>query len=218
MHPDVFKAARAVLLYRDAAHWPRRATATPTRPVSIRAAAKRYDVSPATVQRAVRQLASAAPPPVTGRPPLFSSDEDEAIVAYVIWMQQGGFPATKSQVEAAAMTLRRRRDPDAPMLSKAWYPRWIEAHSYLRKTTVKAIERDRKSFESTDIANVEKFLSRLDDLTKKHRIGATEIWNEDECGIRIGSVRERISVVVVRTTRHRRPELLTREMENPVSL
>ncbi|KJZ71085.1 hypothetical protein HIM_09504 [Hirsutella minnesotensis 3608] len=106
------------------------------------------------------------------------------------------------------MTLRWRRDPNAPALSRMWYRRWIEARPFLRKTTVKVVERDRKSFESADIANVEKFFSRLKELTEKHRIGASEIWNEDECGIRIGSVRERISVVVVRTTRHRRPEVI----------
>ncbi|KJZ69292.1 hypothetical protein HIM_11328 [Hirsutella minnesotensis 3608] len=208
MDPSVFKAARAVLLYREAAHRPRRAITTPTRPLSIRAAAAKYGVSPATVQRAVKRLASTEAPAITGRPPVFNDDEDEAIVAYVLWMQQGGFPATKSQVEAAALTLRRRRDPDAPPLSKNWYGRWLEAHPYLRKTTIRAVERDRKSFESTNIAGVEKFFSRLDDLTKKHRIDASEIWNADECGIRIGSVRERISVLVVRTTRHRRPEVI----------
>ncbi|KJZ69757.1 hypothetical protein HIM_10840 [Hirsutella minnesotensis 3608] len=208
MDERVLKAAQAYLGYRDAAQRPRRASTTPMKPFTLRAAAEKYRVSPATLHRAVKRLSSGEPLGHAGRPPLFSSDEDEAIVAYVVWMQQGGFPATKSQVEAAAMTLRLRRDPDARPLSKNWYPRWIEAHPYLRKTTIKAVERNRKSFEATDTTEVETFFSRLDEITKKHRIGATEIWNEDECGVRIGSVRERISVVIVRSTRHRRPEII----------
>lgn len=58
---------------------------------------------------------------ISGRPPLLSEEEDEALVSYVIWMQRGGFPATKAQVEAAANDLLKRRDPYAPNLSKMWY-------------------------------------------------------------------------------------------------
>ncbi|KJZ68483.1 hypothetical protein HIM_10909 [Hirsutella minnesotensis 3608] len=208
MDEPAIRAAGVVIAARKTAQRPRRATTTPTKPISIRAAAAMYGISPAAVQRAIARLSTPETPRVIGRPPIFSDDEDEAIAAYIVWMQQGGFPATKLQVEAAAMTLRWRRDPNAPALSRMWYRRWIEARPFLRKTTVKVVERDRKSFESADIANVEKFFSRLKELTEKHRIGASEIWNEDECGIRIGSVRERISVVVVRTTRHRRPEVI----------
>ncbi|KAK2688283.1 hypothetical protein QWA68_013067 [Fusarium oxysporum] len=48
-----------------------------------------------------------------GRPRLLTDDEEEAIVAFVVWMQKSGLPASKYEVEDTANTLRRRRDPDA---------------------------------------------------------------------------------------------------------
>ncbi|KJZ69732.1 hypothetical protein HIM_10872 [Hirsutella minnesotensis 3608] len=209
MTQRVEEAAFAVIHSRELAQRPHRSVKHSKKPLSIRVAATAYGVAPATLARAVKRLTSqetlAAP---VGRPPIFNSDEDDAIVVYIMWMEQGGFPATRQQIEAAAMTLRRRRDPEAPMLSRSWYRRWIEAHPQVRRSTVKAVERDRKSFEMTDIENLRKFFTRFRNLVERHKVGPSDIWNEDECGVRIGSIRERITVVVVRTTRHRRPEVI----------
>ncbi|KJZ69480.1 hypothetical protein HIM_11122 [Hirsutella minnesotensis 3608] len=84
MDERVLKAAQAYLGYRDAAQRPRRASTTPMKPFTLRAAAEKYRVSPATLHRAVKRLSSGEPLGHAGRPPLFSSDEDEAIVAYVV--------------------------------------------------------------------------------------------------------------------------------------
>ena len=32
-------------------------------------------------------------PRPNGRPPMLLEEEDDALVAYVVWMQRGGFPA-----------------------------------------------------------------------------------------------------------------------------
>ncbi|EXL39603.1 hypothetical protein FOCG_17790 [Fusarium oxysporum f. sp. radicis-lycopersici 26381] len=47
------------------------------------------------------------------RPRLLTDEEDEAIVAFVVWMQRSGLPASKYEVEDAALMLCRRRDPNA---------------------------------------------------------------------------------------------------------
>ncbi|KAG8665164.1 uncharacterized protein FPOAC1_013142 [Fusarium poae] len=47
-----------------------------------------------------------------GRPQQLTEEEEEAIVSYIIWMQKSGLPAAKWEIEDAALTLRRRRDPD----------------------------------------------------------------------------------------------------------
>ncbi|KAM4058577.1 DDE superfamily endonuclease [Hirsutella rhossiliensis] len=142
-----------------------------------------------------------------GRPRLLSDDEDDAIAAFVIRLQRSGFSASKAQVEAAAQTLRQRRDPDAPPFAKDWYRRWLQDHPELRVTYIKAVEKSRKTIEAGHVSHVEKFFLKLREVIEEYKIGASEIWNEDECGIRIGSLRERIRVLVVRTTRHQRPQI-----------
>lgn len=64
-----------------------------------------------------------------------------------------------------------------------------------------------KAFEASDLDDINLFFSNLRDIISKYNIGPSECWNEDECGIRIGCLRERIEVLVVRTTRSRRPEV-----------
>ncbi|KAM4061655.1 DDE superfamily endonuclease [Hirsutella rhossiliensis] len=127
---------------------------------------------------------------------LLSDNEDDAIAAYVTWLQRSGFPASKIQVESAALTLLQRRNPNAKPPGKNWYRRWLQDHPELRTTYLKAVEKSRKVFEANDVSYVEKFFSRLKEIISSYGIGPSEVWNEDECGIRIGSLRERIHVVI----------------------
>ena len=125
-----------------------------------------------------------------------------------MWLQRGGFPATKPQLVAAANDLRRRRDPDARELGKNWYSQWLLDHPEVQKSYIKAIEKARKSFEASSVENLMTFFDNLRKIITDYRIGASECWNEDECGIRLGCLRERVQVLVVRTTRSQRPQVL----------
>ncbi|XP_044716504.1 DDE superfamily endonuclease domain-containing protein [Hirsutella rhossiliensis] len=107
----------------------------------------------------------------------------------------------KEQLEAAANTIRQRRDPSSRPMSQNWLAGWRQSHPEVKKTYLKAVERARKSFEAQSVEEVNDFFSNLDETIKKFRIGASEIWNEDEAGIRIGCLRERVHVLVTRTTR-----------------
>ncbi|KAK5991832.1 MFS-type transporter clz9-like protein [Cladobotryum mycophilum] len=207
--PKVMKAARAVIQSRDnISRRSRRQGTTTPQVLSVRKSAERYKVSKSQVDRAIKLLTKGEIPAPVGRPLLLNEAEDDALVAYVGWMQQGGFPATKAQVEGAVNALLARRDPGLPPVSRIWYRRWIEAHPHLKITHVKAVEKARYAFENTDIKVIETFFKRLEIIVSKYRIGPSECWNEDECGIRIGSVRERVEVVVIRTTRHQRPKVI----------
>ncbi|KAM4063562.1 DDE superfamily endonuclease [Hirsutella rhossiliensis] len=125
-------------------------------------------------------------------------DEDNALVAYIQWMERTGIigiPAGKEQLEAAANTIRQRRDPSSRPMSQNWLAGWRQSHPEVKKTYLKAVERARKSFEAQSVEEVNDFFSNLDETIKKFRIGASEIWNEDEAGIRIGCLRERVHVL-----------------------
>ncbi|RKK07681.1 hypothetical protein BFJ67_g18296, partial [Fusarium oxysporum f. sp. cepae] len=63
-----------------------------------------------------------------GRPRLLLDDEEEAIVCFIIWMQKSGLPAAKNEIEDAADTIRRRRNPNAPPVSRMWYRRFRDDH------------------------------------------------------------------------------------------
>jgi DDE superfamily endonuclease len=201
--PAAFEAAAAILATRN------RAQTRGQKPLSVRAAAVRFNASPSAVQRAISSLQSPDPiPRWPGRPRALTNEEDEALVAFVLWLQRGGFPATKSQLVGAANDLRRRRDPEIGDLGKMWYSRWLLDHPEVQKTHIKAIKKSRKSFEASNVENLMTFFDNLKNIINDYRIGASECWNEDECGIRLGCLRERIQVLVVRTTRSQRPGVL----------
>lgn len=200
------KAARAILDSRARKSSLRGITKT----LSCRQASRIYDVSTSEVFRQLKNLESGSSdtPRPQGRPRALTHTEDDAIAAYVMWMERAGFPASKLQVEEAANSFRLQRDPESSPLSRAWYPQFRKDHPELRSTFLKAVEKSRKSFESSDIADITTFYKELEDLIKIHRIGASEIWNEDEAGIRLGCLRETLQVLVMRTTRASRPEVL----------
>ncbi|KJZ67993.1 hypothetical protein HIM_09030 [Hirsutella minnesotensis 3608] len=198
---NALAAARAVIASRRPPRAALRRSTTPQRtPLSIRKAASRYKVNRGAVERAIRSLEN----PFArgqGRPSALTADEDNALVAYIQWMERTGVPAGKEQLEAAANAIRQRRDPSSSPVSQNWLAGWRQSHPEVRKTYLKAVERARKSFEEQSIEEVKAFFSNLEETVKKFRIGASEIWNEDEAGIRIGCLRERVHVLVTRTTR-----------------
>ncbi|KJZ67929.1 hypothetical protein HIM_12682 [Hirsutella minnesotensis 3608] len=195
---DTLTAARLVIRSRVARR----------KRVTVREAAARFGVSKSQVDRAIRELLTGIVPRPPGRPRHLDEAEDDSLVAYVVWLQRGGFPATKLQLENACNSLRRARDASCAPVSRHWYKRWLLDHPELRPSYVKAVETSRKSWESSNVSAVEHFFERLATIVKDFRIGASECWNEDECGIRIGSLRDRVQVVVTRSSRHSRPEVL----------
>jgi transposase len=67
------------------------ASIAPTKPLSIRDVAARYPgSSSASVQRLVKLLETGDTPRQVGRPRLLTDEEEEAIIAFVIWMDVVG--------------------------------------------------------------------------------------------------------------------------------
>jgi hypothetical protein len=205
------KAARAVIASRARfANRPHRAASSGIiKPLSVRAATTKYEASSSSaVDRLIKQLEnpdSVTPP---GRPRLLTDEEEDAIVAFVTWMERAGFPASKGEIEDAANTLRRRRDPEAKPVSKMWYPRFREDHPELQKTFLKAVDKSRESWEASSITDLKEWFERLTEAIRNFNIGASECWNADQAGIRVGCLRERIQCLVVRTKKKTRAQVL----------
>ncbi|KAL6407520.1 hypothetical protein AUP68_08539 [Ilyonectria robusta] len=154
------KAAQAILTSRGR----NTSLRSGTKPLSLRAAARLYNVSTSEVFRQLKRLEDGSHDTnrPRGRPRALSEAEDDALVAYVMWMERAGFPASKKQVEEAANTLRLQRDPKATPLSKTWYAGFRKDHPQLRRTFLKAIEKSRKSFEASDITDITTFYKELE--------------------------------------------------------
>ncbi|RYP23411.1 hypothetical protein DL765_001116 [Monosporascus sp. GIB2] len=116
------KAAREVILSRASfANQPQR-TAAPrfTKPIFVRAATAKYNTStPAAVDRVIKELRNPDPRP-RGRPPAPRDEEDEAIVAFIIWFERSVLHPPKPEIEGTANTLSLRRDPDTKPVNKTW--------------------------------------------------------------------------------------------------
>lgn len=89
-------------------------------------------------------------------------------------------------------------------MSKMWHARILKRHPELKRTYVKALDKARRSFEASDVQHIKDFFTRLQEIIWTFRIGASETWNEDECGIRIGCLREHVQVIIMRTSRNTR--------------
>ncbi|KAI8416479.1 hypothetical protein FOFC_02789 [Fusarium oxysporum] len=162
------------------------------RPLSLRQAEDRFRGSKrASIARIVKKLEAAntlsiedLPDQRGGRPRLLTEEEEEAIVAFVIWMQRSGLPASKYEVEDAANTLRCRRDPEARPVSRMWYRRFCDDHPELDKSILKAKEAARVEYEEAGVEETKQWFQRLTEVITNYGIGASECWNADQAGAR----------------------------------
>ncbi|PCD21933.1 hypothetical protein AU210_015736 [Fusarium oxysporum f. sp. radicis-cucumerinum] len=216
MHSSVnLRAAQAVVSSRLRLQSGRSRDAA--RPLTLRQAEDRFRGSKrATIARIVKKLEAAntlrvedLPDQQGGRPRLLTEEEEEAIVAFVIWMQRSGLPASKYEVEDAANTLRRRRDPDAKPVSRMWYRRFCDDHPELDKSILKAKEAFRVEYEEAGVEETKQWFQRLSEVITNYELGASECWNADQAGVRVGILRERVECLIVRTQKKSSTEVFS---------
>jgi hypothetical protein len=170
----------------------------------LRAAATAFGTSKSDVQHHLKALEKSGSHsfidrPV-GRPRNLDDSEDRALAAYVVWLERCGFLATRIQVEAAVSPLWQSRTPPAGPVGQGWYPRFVKDHPGLQKKgIVRAFDRDHAAFENGDLGNLEHFFSKLSEILELRNLTASQILNADERGIRIGVIRERLEVLVVKS-------------------
>ncbi|KAF6517714.1 hypothetical protein HZS61_003275 [Fusarium oxysporum f. sp. conglutinans] len=212
-------AAQAVVLSR-ARHQKglsRDASKVSKQPLSLRnAEARHHGSSRATIQRIVKKLEAANSADLNdiafktaGRPRILTDEEEEAIVAFVMWMERSGLPACKGEIEEAANTLRLRRNPDAQPVSRMWYRRFRDDHPELDKSILKSLDKSREAWEVAGIDDVKEWFKRLTEVITKLQIGASEIWNADQAGVRVGILRERVECLIVRTKKKSPAQVLS---------
>jgi hypothetical protein len=215
------KAAQAVVISRQRLQkgLSRDASNGSKKPLSLRDAEQRYPGSKkSSIARIIKKLEEANTidfeqvcEPVMGRPRLLSDDEEEAIVSFIIWMQRSGLPASKHEIEDAANTIRSRRDPDTEPVGRMWYRRFRDDHPELDTSILKAKEAARFEYEEAGIEETKQWFKRLTEVITRYRIGASECWNADQAGIRVGILRERVQCLIVRTKKKTPTEVFSPE-------
>ncbi|KAF4331878.1 hypothetical protein FBEOM_14340, partial [Fusarium beomiforme] len=208
LNPNI-RAAQAVVSSRQRLQksLSRDASNGPKKPLSIRDAERQYKGSnKSSIARIVKQLEdgktadfSIVPKPNKGRPRLLSDDEEEAIVSFIIWIQKSGLPASKHEIEDAANTIRSRRDAAAKPVSRMWYRRFRDDHPELDTSILKSKEAARYEYEEAGVEETKQWFERLSEVITRYQIGASECWNANQAGIRVGILRERVQCLVIRT-------------------
>ncbi|KAM0347375.1 hypothetical protein ACHAPU_004895 [Fusarium lateritium] len=132
------KAAQAVVSSRQRVQkgLSRDASNSTSSPLSLREAEARYPGSKRmTIDRIVKKLEAAktlnfdeVAETRLGRPKQLTDEDEEGVLAFVMWRKRSGEPASKQEVEEAANKLRRHRDPDAEPVGRMWYRRFRDAH------------------------------------------------------------------------------------------
>ncbi|KAM5528507.1 transposase [Fusarium oxysporum f. sp. phaseoli] len=190
-------AARAIMISQS------RHRNTKEKPLTIREAAKRYTASKSAIGRHLKSMKLFGKPAFSdnsvGRPRNLDEAEERAVTAYIMWLERAGFPCNQLLIEEAANTLRASRTPPEGPVGNGWYRRFLADNPQLqKKKLVRAFDRERAGFEAGDINDLQEFYTNLGVVVEERDIEASQMFNADECGIRIGAIRERLEVIIVK--------------------
>lgn len=135
-----------------------------------------------------------------GRPSTLTEAEDQALVAYIVQLDEFGAHPDSKHVISAANLMRQYRVPPCGL----WYARWLKKHPELRLTRQQPVEIHRLSWEQ-QIELVEAWYTRTAARPVELGITASAAWNADECVTRIGVRDGRIPVLIVKKKKHQKP-------------
>ncbi|KAG7403079.1 hypothetical protein Forpi1262_v018841 [Fusarium oxysporum f. sp. raphani] len=191
-------AARAILLSQR-----RHRKTKEGKPLTVREAADRFSASKSAVGRHLKSMKLYGKPDFSdnsrGRPRNLDEAEERAVIVYIVWLERAGFPCNQLLIEEAANDLRASRTPPAGPVGDGWYRRFLRDNPQLqKKKLVRAFDRERAGFEAGDLEDLQQFYTDLGVAVKNRDIEASQMFNADECGIRIGALRERLEVIIVK--------------------
>ena len=152
---------------------------------SIRAAAREFDVSHATVANRLNGR-----PPRTAKTPTnkaLNPIQEDALLYWIKFLDNAGFPPTKSMVVSYANEIRRRDKADCPWLSVKWGARWLttQRKNGLFVKKMKSIEAKRQA--AFDRPSIAQWFEKLRIALTRYGIQSDDIINFDETGYRIGA-------------------------------
>ena len=168
--------------------------------LSLRAAAKLYDVSQMTLARRQRGLPSRRDVPVNSRK--LTNSEESAIVQYILDLDSRAFPPRISDVEE--MANRLLADRDAGRVGINWASTFIHRQPQLKTRLNRRIDYQRVQCE--DPVRYQAWFDLIQDIIAKYRIDESDIYNFDETGFAMGLI-SATRMVVTSAERRGRPRM-----------
>ena len=150
--------------------------------LSLRAAAKIYSVSPATLMRRRDGKPARRDLPANSRK--LTDLEEEAIVQYVVELDTRGFPPRPCNVEDMANHLLRVRD--APPVGKRWAHNFVCRKEKIRKRWSRRYDYQRAKCEDPKI--IGEWFALVRNTKAKYGIVDDDIYNFDETGFMMGMI------------------------------
>jgi hypothetical protein len=170
---------------------------------SLRAAAKAYDVPPATTQR----RAHGRPSRRECRPnsQKLTSTEESALENWIISLDTRGFPPRVSTVQQMAdllLAARTKMDPSVipPTVGKNWTRNFIDRHDTLKSKFSRKYDYQRAKNEDPVI--IRDWFQRVQQIIQEFGILEQDIYNFDETGFQMGVI-STAKVVTRRETKGR---------------
>lgn len=150
--------------------------------LSLRAAAKLYNVPPTTLRR--RRDGHAAKSDAPSKLKKLTELEEEVIVRYIIELDTRAFPPRLCGVEDMANHLLRERD--APPVGKLWAHRFVKRQPQLRTRFTRRYDYQRAKCEDPKI--IGGWFALVQNTKAKYGILDEDVYNLDETGFMMGMI------------------------------
>ena len=177
---------------------------------SVRAAAKAYNISHATLARRVqggRSIAEAHEEEQN-----LTKAEEKALVQWITHMTATGHPVRHTFIREMAQHIERSRYHDPitgprfyPAIGNSWVQRFLHRHTELATAICCTIEAAR--IKETTKEAIDKWFDHFSQVVAQHQISTENIYNIDESGFSIGEIKG--AQVVVNKT------LMTKYLAHP---
>ena len=150
--------------------------------LSVRAAAKIYGVSQATLGR--RRAGKPARCDITPNSKKLTQSEEKALIRYIIELNARAFPPRLSGVEDMANQLLRVRD--APPVGKLWAHRFVKRQPELRTRFTRRYDYQRAKCEDPKVIGA--WFALVQNIMAKYGIPDDDVYNFDETGFMMGII------------------------------
>jgi hypothetical protein len=166
--------------------------------ITIKDVAMKEGLNKITLQRYIALIRENKPLPSLEQPQgghnkCLSDAAEQALVQFVLRMQEGVMPPTQEMVRRFANEIRQRLDKSSKPVSDSWLSRFCKRHTDILVKKTKPMEAARIGAHSEK--DVLEWFQRYDILLHKYNITSSNLWNFDETGFLIGVLKS--SKVVV---------------------
>ena len=189
----IIKAAREYLRRNDSADF-----------ITISELAIQKGLNKITLQRYVALIRENKPLPSLEQPQggqnkCLSDAAEQALILFILRMQEGIMPPTQEMVRRFANEIRQKLDKASMPVSNSWLSRFCKRHPEILVKKTKPMETARIGAHSEK--DVLEWFQKYDTFLQKYNITSSNLWNFDETGFLIGVLKS-CKVVVSRAKKN----------------